>query len=361
MHRDPIQRSQTADPEISKKYSPTNRMYSGATSTTSVPIGLPATPRAMRHPRYMSADPHERDSIPAVPTIPDTMSAIAQEDQNAQDDLGPLLPATTFSQPAFARSASAPPEDLSPVNMAPRISPTYPLGRRGSLGGNRGHSRNGSSDGTNYKRISPPPITASIDETIHENQVVIIETDPAAPPLLAELQHLAAPPPPPPAPLNLNSSPKSSMLINVAIEENPVEKAPEAVSPVAASPQSHRRGRGSVSENIGMTFKRVTERMRSTSRSRNKSPPMRAEIPPYESVPEFAIPRNGSARSPIEGHGQEYFGRFSPPPVQPMEQVVSPIENPNFAGYRHPKEIRANMPPETLQQGVYQPVEPPMI
>jgi hypothetical protein len=44
-----------------------------------------------------------------------------------------------------------------------------------------------------------------------------------------------------------------------------------------------------------------------------------------------------------------------------MEQVVSPIENPQFSGYRHPKEIRANMPPETLQAGVYQPVETPMI
>ncbi|KAK3203967.1 hypothetical protein GRF29_106g1219392 [Pseudopithomyces chartarum] len=366
MHRDPIQRSQTADPEISKKYSPTSRMYMGATSTTSVPIGLPATPRAMRHPRYMSSDPNEREGIPAVPTIPDTMVANAQETRDAQDDLGPLLPATTFGQPTLARSASAPPEDLSPVNMAPRISPTYPLGRRGSLGGNRGHSRNTSSDGTNYKRISPPPITASIDETIHENQVVILETDPAAPPLLAELQHLAAPPPPPPAPLQLNTSPKSSMFINVAIDENPIEKAQEAISPIASSPHSHRRGRGSVSENIGMTFKRVTERMRSTSRSRNKSPPMRAEIAPYESVPEFAFPRSASARSPIEGHGQEYFGKFSPPPPpppppQPMEQVVSPIENPQFSGYRHPKEIRANMPPETLQAGVYQPVETPMI
>ncbi|KAF1975084.1 hypothetical protein BU23DRAFT_567059 [Bimuria novae-zelandiae CBS 107.79] len=362
MHRDPIQRSQTADPEISKKYSPTNRMHMGATSTTSVPIGLPATPRAMRHPRYMSSDPNEREGIPAVPTIPDSMYATVQEIRDAQDDLGPLLPATTFGQSSLARSASAPPEEF----IAPRTSPTYPLGRRGSLSGNRGHSRKTSADGVNYKRISPPPITASIDETIHEDQVVIIETDPAAPPLLAELQHLAGPPPPPPAPLPMNTSPKSSIFINLAIEENPSEKAQDAVSPVAASPQSHRRGRGSVSENIGMTFKRVTERMRSTSRSRNKSPPIRAEIPPYESVPEFTMPRRASARSPIEGHGGDYFGKLfppppPPPPPQPMEQVISPIENPQFAGYKHPKEVRANMPPETLQAGVYQPVETPMI
>jgi hypothetical protein len=39
-----------------------------------------------------------------------------------------------------------------------------------------------------------------------------------------------------------------------------------------------------------------------------------------------------------------------------MEQVVSPIDdskNPNFSGYKHPKEVRANLPPEQLQRGVY--------
>lgn len=382
MYRDPIQRSVTADPEISKKYSPTNRIPVGTTSTTSVPIGLPATPRAMRHPRYMSADPNEREGIPAVPSIPDNLIPMTQEPQEfITDDLGPLLPATTFGQPPPARAASAPPEDISPVNVAPRVSPTYPQpqGRRGSLGGNRGHARMNTSPDlslpTNYKRVSPPPITASIDETIHESQVVILEQDPNAPPLVAELQHLAHPPPPPPAPpAPPGASPKSNVgLINIAIEENPGDKSQDAVSPIAGpstmgSPITHRRGRGSVSENIGMTFKRVTERMRSTSRSRNKSPPLaRPEIAPYESVPEFSFPRSASARSPVEGHSSEYFGKLSPPPPPPplpMEQVISPIEemkNPQFAGYKHPKEIRANMPPEQLQAGVYQPVDAPMI
>jgi len=46
-----------------------------------------------------------------------------------------------------------------------------------------------------------------------------------------------------------------------------------------------------------------------------------------------------------------------------MEQVVSPIEEPwshqnqQFPGYRNAKEIRANMPPESLQPGVYQGTE----
>ncbi|KAF2869890.1 hypothetical protein BDV95DRAFT_90379 [Massariosphaeria phaeospora] len=383
MHRDPIQRSQTADPDISKKYSPTNRMHMNATSTISVPIGLPANPRAMRHPRYMGADSYE-DGIPAVPMIPDNLAQFSQEPRMmVPEDAGPLLPATTFGQ--TGRSASAPPEEFSPNNSAPKISPTFPQGRRGSLGGNRGHTRMNtspdvsSSSPTNYKRISPPPITASIDETIHEDQVVILEQDPNATQMVAELQHLATPPPPPPPPLFANS-PKSiksnAGFINIAIEENPNERTQDAASPVsgptATSPQSHRRGRGSVSENLGMTFKRVADRMRSTSRSRNISPPssMRDAISPYESVPAFAFPRSASARSPAEGNTESYFGRFSPPlptASQPIDQISSPVDdhkNPQFAGYKHPKEIRANMPPVQLQPGVYQQAaenNPPMI
>ncbi|KAF2691034.1 hypothetical protein K458DRAFT_287927 [Lentithecium fluviatile CBS 122367] len=367
-HRDPIQRSQTADPEISKKYSPTNKMSVSATSTTSVPIGLPATPRAMRYTRYMGHDPNEREGIPAVPSIPDNLVPLAFEPHDgSMEDIGPLLPSTTFGMPAGpTRAASAPPEDISPANVAPRVSPTYPQGRRGSLGGNRGHARMNTSPDLspppNYKRVSPPPFHASIDETIHESQVVILEQDPSAPPLLAELQHLAGPPPPPPAPLApINTTPKSSAgFINIAIDENSEQKPQESISPVATSPHSHRRGRGSVSEGIGMTFKRVTERMRSTSRSRNKSPPIsRPEIAPYESVPEFSFPRSAGARSPAESRGSEYFGNLSPPPPpppQPMEQAISPIDesrNPQFVGYKHPKEVRANMPPQMLQAGVY--------
>lgn len=37
---------------------------------------------------------------------------------------------------------------------------------------------------------------------------------------------------------------------------------------------------------------------------------------------------------------------------QPMEQVIPPDNGQPF--YRNPKELRANMPPNTLQAGVYQ-------
>lgn len=355
MHRDPIQRSQTADPEVSKRYSPTTRGPVGA-SGNPMPMGLPANPRATRHNRTMTAEPDLRGDIPAVPSIP---AEHIPTSPPAEDDLGPLLPATTFGQPVPpVRSASAPPEDIAQMSNAPRISPTF--ARRGSL------SKRGTfSDVPNYKRVSPPPITASIDETIHESQVVIIEQEePSAPPLLAELQHLAGPPPPPPPPPVFAHNAKPNLgVINIAIAEESNEKQ-EAASPISppqptGSPQVHRRGRGSVSENIGMTFKRVTERMRSTSRSRNKSPPLARDIAPYESIPEFSFPRNGGTKSPSENSDSQ-FGNLippPPPPPQPLEQVIPPnsedSQNAQLAGYRNPREVRANMPPETLQQGVY--------
>lgn len=375
MYRDPIQRSQTADPEISKRYSPMSRSTVGATSTPSVPIGLPANPRAMRHPRYMTADPNEEDDIPAVPMIPDNIVYV-QEPQDAQeDDIGPLLPATTFGQPiAPPRSMSAPPQDLLPSSTFGSPHTFSTVGRRPSLGGVRGHARQKTLPDalpqTNYKRISPPPFSVSIAETIHESQVVIIGEDDSAPPLLSQLQHLATPPPPPPPPLNLSVNTAPIGMINIAIEGSPGEK-PMEVSPVnmTGSPHAHRRGRGSVSENLGMTFKRVTDRMRSTSRGppRALSPPIsRSDVSPYESVPEFSYPRNPRARSPPidNGNPDSYFNQIPPPPPpppQPMEQIIPPGDG-NQPFYKHPKELRANMPPNYLQQGVYNPAgETPMI
>jgi hypothetical protein len=369
MYRDPIQRSQTADPGMAKRYSPTTRV-TGGTSTTSVPIGLPANPRAMRHPRYMTADPNEEDDIPAVPSIPDNLQYM----QEPQDDLGPLLPATTFGQPIVppTRAASAPPQDLYPPQKGFGQSPTYPLaGRRPSLVGGYGHARQNTSPEilppTNYKRISPPPFSASIAETIHDNDVIIVEANDAPPPLLSQLQHLATPPPPPPPPLMLGGGPHGVGMINIVIDENSGDRSSDMLSSNASgagSPHGHRRGRGSVSDNLGMTFKRVADRMRSTSRSGARSPPsMRnTDVSPYESI---SFPRSTNQRSPpIEsGNHESYFNNMMPPPPppppMPMEQVIPPNDGQAF--YKHPKELRANMPPATLQPGVYQPENTPMI
>lgn len=370
-YHDPIQRSQTADP-INK---PANRFLAKGTSTPSVPIGLPANPRAMRHPRYMSAEPEE-DEIPAVPVIP--QSHQQQQQQVAQeDDIGPLLPATTFlpsttfGQPAnLPRSASAPPQEILLPNAFPGVA------RRPSLNGPRGHTRMNSPPEilapSNYKRHSPPPFRSSIDGTINETQVIIIEEEDVAPPVLSQLQHLGAPPPPPPPPpppfsfgASASPAPNGITVVTAPMEEQPQRVSPSGI-PATGSPQAHRRGRGSVSENLGSTFRRVTDRMRSTSRSGHRSPPAgRADgSAPYESVPEFLYGRNGSTRSPSETNNLDaYFNSMGPPPpppppVQPWEQVVPPTEE---SYYKHPKEVRANMPPLTLQAGVYKPEATPMI
>jgi hypothetical protein len=316
---------------------------------------------------------NERGDIPAVPDIPDNLAILASTDQMEPDDsLGPLLPATVYGQkiPPPPRSASAPPEKYQ-----------APPQRRGSLN-TRGHSRMNSPPevGVNYKRVSPPPIRASIDATLHENQIVIVEQDPNAPPILAELQHLAGPPPPPPPP-PFGHSPKNSLgVINIAIDEKPKASNSQTTSPqldsvptMNSSPHAHRRGRGSVSDNIAGKFRSVTDRMRSTSRNRVKSPPneQNHNPSPYESVP-LPIPFPRNARSPTE-HTVSQYGAIPPPPPPPapgsqlMEQVIPPDETSTSRRvvdsqfYRNPKEIRANMPPEQLQQGVYQPVEAGMI
>lgn len=369
-----LPRSHTVDPEM-MRYHP---RYTVGTSTKSTPIGLPATPRALRHPRYMSSDP-ERDEVPAVPQIPEHIIEVNINSHEGKDDVAPLLPATTFGQPGMQspqRSASAPPEHINGDS------------RRGS----------GSSRGSGNKRISPPPITASIDETLHgESQQIIVVGEPAPkenPPLLAELQHLAIPPPPPPPPFHGHSR-NGSGVINIAIDEHPTGRpattTPAMLPPIdipvndtspparpqTGSPHMHRRGRGSVSESIGSRLRGVTERMRSTSRSRAKSPPNdygNHAPSPYETVIpgmplDFGHNRSNSSygqrtKSPLSE--SQHFGDQIPPPPPPvplmgspslMEQVIPPefhaLSRQNDRGYmRHPREVRANMPPEQIQAGV---------
>ncbi|KAF2145514.1 uncharacterized protein K452DRAFT_305520 [Aplosporella prunicola CBS 121167] len=360
-YSDRISRSHTVDPDAMMRYNP--RATFG-TSTTSTPIGLPATPRALRHPRYMSSDPHERDAVPAVPEIPEHHIIQVPDINESQDDVAPLLPSTVYGQngpQGPQRSASAPPEQMQMQ---------YGVHRRGSA----------SSRGSGNKRVSPPPITASIDETIHEDQVIIIP-EPENPPLLAELQHLAGPPPPPPPPSMFQPSHgrNGSGVINIAIDEHPVGpsttpalEGPTILPTPSNSPDMHRhrRGRGSVSESIGSRLRGVTERMRSTSRSggRAKSPPMDFTPSPYESVQmPFSWSRQNTRSPPIaEYRGASPYESVPPPPPPPppapmaggstlMEQVIPPERDGRGNGYvRNPKEIRANMPPEQLQYGVAQ-------
>lgn len=339
------------------------------TSTSSVPIGLPATPRAMRHPKYMTADPKDGDDIPAIPEIPKGFAQDQPKEVKEAEDLPMLLPATTYSANNTPRSASVPAENL--FHAAHQ--------RRGSASGNSGHVRKTSAG-------SVPKVVTSIDQAISESNVVIVEELEADPPILPELQHLAGPPPPPPppGPFRNNSAPGGVMTVESPLDRHATPAAmtstqgSRATTPAVdslragptptQSPQTHRRGRGSVSENVGSKFRSVRDRMRSTSRNRVRSPAnddLTSLTPsPYESV----LP-------PATFSHSDSLGRTASPPTHvqqlaPYESVIPPMPgNPNavvdsaaveydqrnqpFQGYRNPKEIRANMPPDMLQQGVY--------
>ena len=444
-----IGRSQSVDPEAMMNHgnrnSRPNPGYSAdalmrsnpkansGTSTSSVPIGLPATPRAMRHPRYMSADPNDgSDDIPAVPEIPNRLSSLSPLSQTRQDydtdAVTPLLPSTVYGQKPLAlptRSASVPLEHLQKSSAGDQAVHHANETRRTS-GSRGGQMRKGSGNESSSKYASH--ITASIDETLHESQVVVVGGDhsaPApAPPLLAELQHLAGPPPPPPPPLPVSAAGALTAgstehgdlgVINIVMDERGATtpagdggsvqgnsaalasatsaRAAAGSPPLSASTQhsSHRRARSNVSEHsLGNRIRSAAERIRSSSKSRAISPPIERTGPaPYESIlPPFTYGQSNVAANtgtagantpltvgspPLPANADAIPPPPPPPPsmgsAQPMEQVVSPVQEQqkkaggggSYAVYRHPKEVRANMPPDQLQLGVVQPVESGMI
>lgn len=426
-----IIRSHTIDADQMQKY---GRIT--GTSTPSAPIGLPATPRAMRHPKYMSSDPS--DDIPTVPDIPGkfsdlslsgsslsqvTGSALSQVSSvvstnprysygmqssnqipisssmtsETNDSLGPLLPSSVFTAGSKSsggpRSATAPPESTS--------APVHPAYKSGLSSTARRLSH--------VRKISPPDVMLStegaqdysIEAALYSpdaNGVIIIpETpvtdEPAS--VMPELQHLAMPPPPPPPP-SMFSQPSSSAsgMISIAIDENAPTSAVETHAPAlpqappipqprsaTSSPTAHRRNQGSISEGFGARFRGLGDRMRSSSRNRTKSPQTDKGVAPYESfpmptqthpaerqpsgpAPYESVQMPNRAQSPYEQAMAAQKGRDRRPsfgvPASPQqglnEQSIPPNSLPGSRnGYRNPKEIRANMPPDYVQHGVYPP------
>ncbi|CAD6446927.1 a09af699-e234-43be-851e-e85e9dec5d91 [Sclerotinia trifoliorum] len=240
----------------------------GSAPESSVQIGLPATPRAMRHPKY-DPEGNGAESIPQVPQIPGrydtgpqaqtaTLSAAAfnASSDGLHDTFGPL-PKTVYqaSQPPRRmppRSASAPipEESFYKPNVIPaglpihpafqaaipssssrrtpdtreRMSPTQSP-RRQASGDLQGET--GSRSGSPVYASGPVNVLTGIDETIeaiqampmhHPNNDLIPPPPPPppAPPLLPQLQHLALPPPPPPAPLYRPNANTNSMVSGVS-------------------------------------------------------------------------------------------------------------------------------------------------
>lgn len=386
------QRSRTVDPE-NIRHSVKINMGSSPSSTTLPTLGLPATPRAMRHPRYMGSEPDANDAIPAVPALPANLQAESPSDSRNVVPLATLLPSSVYTQTGIPRSASAPPEHTS-----------LPVSRNRT--NSRGHSR----------RPSEMVIGAAPED--HQQQIVIIEeSDESQPPVLPELQHLATPPPPPPppvpsGPMNVGGyfppgasvTTSSSGVINISIDNgnstNPMSSSPRnnsrtttpaaehAPSSIASAtaPSHARRGRGSISgpsmsmsassasasnekvpETFGSKWNKVKDRMRSDSRNRTKSPQQSHGVENFAPSPyETVLPsKSWGVSSP--GGGQSQGGKGEqmqmqmqmPPPPPPMPAVpgmgmsererASPPRVTMHGGYRNPKEIK-----EMLQGGAYQ-------
>ncbi|THY17808.1 hypothetical protein D6D01_07414 [Aureobasidium pullulans] len=336
-----ITRSHTADPESKGRFPPTRNT---GTSTPTAPIGLPATPRAMRHPRYMSADSSDREDVPAIPQVPETppqlSSATFHQDspspRSAEDDIAPLLPSTVFGQvtpQAIPRSSSAPPEmnmDGTPWHYKTVLPHSA---RRGSVN-KGGHNRKLTPTENDLQpQQSPSSNRPSIDQALHDTQIIIVEESEL---MLPELQHLAGPPPPPPPPLMANRG-SGLGVINIAIgEEEPMVIDSPPIDAYAPSPY----------ETVLPSMFSRQQSQPENSLARTRSPYETSSIAVSAAASEASLSLQNAMPPPPP----------PPPPApgMPMEQYKDGGESIN--GYPHPREVRANIPTETLlSAGVYQP------
>ncbi|KAL2862209.1 uncharacterized protein BJX67DRAFT_310410 [Aspergillus lucknowensis] len=179
-------------------------------SRAGVPLGLPATPRAMRHPKYSGSA--ETEPIPPPPPPPPPSAP-------PQTDHAPLLLSDAKYQgeaERIPRSMSVPVPEVQPPSrpvdmpMHPRFNPNLPRSRSSDRNRAVHHRRESSRE---LSTAGPPdygssPVSVSIEEAMEK----------AMPPILPELQHLNTPPPPPPIPASTTSQRESSGTIDIAID-----------------------------------------------------------------------------------------------------------------------------------------------
>ena len=249
------------------KHSPTEATHSdsgssgkGSSKTRKV---VPGTPRAMRHPEYSS-------NAEAVPEIPDNLATLTGSVYRSD------------VQVDIRRSMSAPIPDLAEAKPLPPDIPVHPAydwrvatSRSSSKGRDRDFSPNGRAVSRDRAHGSPRDAQTATFAT----------TTAIVPPVLPELQHLAAPPPPPPPP-----SMPPSMPHHQAVLESGASQGDSTSSTAPAAPH-HGRGR-SGNENFVDKIRSITVRLRSTSRGRNTQSPPSAQSDkpsPYESIPIQAL------------------------------------------------------------------------
>lgn len=275
------------------------------------PIGLPATPKAMRLIMESEKGGRAGRDTARLPPIPLTFaqrhSPNASPDKEKGAGLLTLLPSTVYRPPgllAMPRSMSAPiPDESHHARSA----------RKGSSGDARGivEVMSGQRRRSHEAPVPPPP------------------PPPPSPPMLKELQHLALPPPPPPAPLahaQRQHNQGAVGMIEIVMDDDdnaPVVAAPnDGMVPVIAPPappsRGHRRGRRSGDASLSGRLSKATERLGSASRGRKESGRSVIRSPPIEtchhSKPKSAV----QLRFPIDE---------MPPPVRfDADLMRSPIE-----------------------------------
>lgn len=280
------------------------------------PYGLPATPRAMRHPRYQSRD----TDIPVLPELPEIMNlsseglATGQPMRELPRSMSAPIPEPEILMPSDMPTHPAFHRGLRPSTKRPEFSPLGDIGK---------HQQRPSYDqrrpSYEAQQATNGHMIASIDQTLRGGDSLDIISIVEEPPLLPELQHLASavpppPPPPPPPPVFRHedgshhsiSSGSGVGVINIVMDDisrdgTPMIEVVNGIPDKIASPPltgrstppvsgGHRRGRSI--DQFGKGFKGIADRMRSTSRGRNNAkspkPIQESTMPaPYESVQQF--------------------------------------------------------------------------
>lgn len=360
-------------PVRSHTVSPESMRMADANRSSTMQIGLPATPRAMQHPKF---DPDNKD-IPDVPQIPDSYTPMPQVMIGSLDEIASsdTLPKTTFAPlpkttyqaaprhiPPRSMSAPIPEEPMSPQPL-PATLPTHPAFHAALPPSNRRRNPEAPVDERSTqptRKINPgesgpgtigyearnnvpaytiaPMVIGGIEETLaagtFSNDDLVPPAPPPAPapPILKELQHLATPPPPPPAPLyhgqGSPAPPAQSAVIEIVMDDE--APAPTRTTPPQEAPAhgtiSHTRGSSQNDNSISGRLSRATERMRSASRgpppqlSRTKSPPVSPPMiaAPYESLP--------TAKWVLDQVQNRSAYQAAPPTIE-----------------RHPRDVKADM------------------
>lgn len=351
-------RSRTAEPEMRSMY---------AQQPTRPVIGLPATPKAFRLVMDTQKPISPEEPVPPIPltfaqaTSPQSASSRQNSPQKESSSPGAgggltLLPSTVYqppSRPGIQRCMSAPPEEpVAPAALQGHGNGMGRLARGNSL--RKLSTPDAQSSG--YKRaVDDNAIGQPTRRTLHDDHIPPPPPPPPAPPVLKELQHLAVPPPPPPAPLPFahGGKPpvvyggKTSGTIEIVMDNDeqsssdtnvvPVSETTFPVLPVPAPPSSrgHHRGRSSVDNSIAGRISRATERLRSSSRSRNnssvvsrtKSPVEIGTPAPYESI---TMQTGGHSKSgsvggpPVSYHNRELRSPIDGRPLRDLPTGMNP-------------------------------------